>query len=257
MPIPTVVLVPGAFHVESIMDILGAQLQQKGYDTRTWGLRTVNKPNVSVVEDSTLLAEGILKPLIEQGKDVVLYLHSYAGFPGSAAIAGFSKAVRSAKGLQGGIIGLIFQSAFVPKVGDTLLHMIGGNYAPWQDPDVSLSDLFIEAFYHGLLLTVQVGKGRTDQGYRSQEHLLRRRPRTPSLWSHGPDLQSIAVVLQFSFRACSLPRRRLRRTSCLFAHNSRPGSPSFCTGPVRERKWNHLESIEARYQSFPLPECPR
>ena len=137
MPALTVVLVPGAFHVDSAMDILGAQLQQRGYNTRTWGLKTVNKPNVSVGEDATLLADGILKPLLEQGKDIVLYLHSYAGFPGSAAIAGLSKVERSAAGLQGGIIGLIFQSAFVPKVGDTLLKMIGGNYAPWQAPDVS------------------------------------------------------------------------------------------------------------------------
>lgn len=138
MPALTVVLVPGAFHVDSAMNILGAQLEQKGYNTRTWGLRTVNKPHVSVEEDSSLLAEGILKPLIEQqGKDVMLYLHSYAGLPGSSAIAGLSKAERSAKGEQGGIIGLIYQSAFVPKPGDTLLQMIGGNYAPWQDPDVS------------------------------------------------------------------------------------------------------------------------
>ena len=150
MPSLTVVLVPGAFHVGSAIDILGVQLQQKGYNTRTWGLKTVNRPNVSVGEDSMLLAEEILEPLMEQGKDVVLYLHSYAGFAGSAAIAGFSKAERSAKGLQGGIIGLIFQSAFVPKVGDTLLQMIGGNYAPWQDPDVSLSYLFIDAFHHDL-----------------------------------------------------------------------------------------------------------
>ena len=142
MPALTIVLVPGAFHVDSAMDILGAQLQTKGYNTRTWGLKTVNVPNVSVEEDAELLVEGILSPLIdEQGKDVVLYLHSYAGFPGSSAIAGFSKAERSAKGLQGGIIGLIFQSAFVPKVGDTLLQMIGGSYAPWQDPDVSHLDL--------------------------------------------------------------------------------------------------------------------
>ena len=145
-----VVLVPGAFHVGSVMNILGAQLQQKGYNTRTWGLKTVDKPNVSVGEDSMMLAKGILEPLIAQGKDVVLYLQSYAGFPGSAAIAGLSKAERSAKGLQGGIIGLIFQSAFVPKVGDTLLKMIGGNYAPWQDPDVSLSYLFIDAFQRDL-----------------------------------------------------------------------------------------------------------
>lgn len=65
----------------------------------------------------------------------MLYLHSYAGFPGSTAIAGVSKVERRAAGLQGGIIGLIFQSAFVPKVGNTLLKMIGGNYAPWQAPD--------------------------------------------------------------------------------------------------------------------------
>jgi len=149
MPALTVVLVPGAFHVASVMDILGARLQEKGYNTRTWGLKTVDQPNVSVEEDSKLLAEGILNPLIkEQGKDVVLYLHSYAGFPGSAAIAGLSKAERIAKGQQGGIIGLIFQSAFVPKPGNTLLQMIGGNYAPWQDPDVSPSLLLVLSFLY-------------------------------------------------------------------------------------------------------------
>ena len=138
MPDLTVVLVPGAFHVDSAMDLLGGQLAQKGYNTRTWGLKTVNAPNVSVSQDSALLAQGILEPLIaQQGKDIVLYLHSYAGFPGSSAIAGYSKAERSAKGLQGGILGLIYQSAFIPKDGNTLVQMIGGNYAPWQAPDVS------------------------------------------------------------------------------------------------------------------------
>ena len=137
MPALTVLLVPGAFHIDSSMDVLAAQLEQRGYNTRTWGLRTVNKPNVSVEDDTHALAEGILKPLIEQqGKDIVLFLHSYAGFPGSAAIAGLSKAERTAKGQHGGVIGLIYQSAFVPKPNDTLLQMIGGKYAPWQDADV-------------------------------------------------------------------------------------------------------------------------
>ena len=150
MPALTVVLVPGAFHIDSVMDILAARLVAKGYDTRIWGLKTVNKAGVSVAQDSLLLDRGILRPLIEdQGKEIVLYLHSYAGFPGSAAITGLSKVERSAKGLQGGIIGLIYQSAFVPKVGDTLLQMIGGNYAPWQDPDVSeFLQLSFRAFDH-------------------------------------------------------------------------------------------------------------
>lgn len=133
----TIVLVPGAFHVDFSFDLLGLQLQQKGYSTRTWGLITVKKPRVSIDDDAKALADGILTPLIEeQGKDIVLYLHSYAGFPGSAAIAGFSKAGRAAKGQPGGIIGLIYQSAFIPKPGNTLLQMIGGTYAPWQAPDV-------------------------------------------------------------------------------------------------------------------------
>lgn len=80
----------------------------------------------------------MLKPLIEQqAKNVVLYLHSYAGCPGSSAIAGLSKAERNAKGEQGGIIGLIYQSAFALEPGKTSLEMIGGKYAPWHDPDVS------------------------------------------------------------------------------------------------------------------------
>lgn len=135
----TIVLVPGAFHVDSSFNTLGAQLQQRGYNTRTWGLITIDKPHISIDEDAKALANGMLKPLIEeQGKNIVLYLHSYAGFPGSVAIAGLSKAERAAKGLQGGIIGLIYQSAFIPHPGNTLFQMIGSNYTHWQAPDVSI-----------------------------------------------------------------------------------------------------------------------
>ncbi|KAL8754212.1 MAG: hypothetical protein Q9199_004500 [Rusavskia elegans] len=90
----------------------------------------------NVQDDVAALAGEVLHPLIEkQGKDVVLYLHSYAGFPGSAAIKGLSKTERLAAGKRGGILGLVYQSAFIPKPGDTLLQMIGGTYAPWQDPN--------------------------------------------------------------------------------------------------------------------------
>ena len=136
---PTIVLVPGAFHVDSSMDLLGAQMAQAGYNTRTMGLITVNHPKVNVQADAVELLITILSPLIEQqGKDVVLYLHSYAGFPGSTVIKGLSKQERLAAGKQGGILGLIYQSAFIPKEGNTLLQMIGGSYAPWQDANVCL-----------------------------------------------------------------------------------------------------------------------
>ncbi|MCJ1261076.1 hypothetical protein MMC22_000940 [Lobaria immixta] len=135
-PNPTILLVTGAFHVDSAMDILGGRLQEAGYNTRSLGLKTVNNPGLTPNDDATLLEKDLLFPLIEeQGKDVVLYLHSYAGFPGSVAINGYSKQHRSATGKPGGIVGLIYQSAFIPKEGDTLIKMIGGSYAPWQSPD--------------------------------------------------------------------------------------------------------------------------
>ena len=135
--LPTIVLVPGAFHIAPIMDVLSFQLREIGYNTQTFGLVTVDRPKVTVQDDVIALVGQVLSPLIEQqGKDVLLYLHSYAGFPGSTAIEGLSKSERLAAGKKGGIIGLIYQSAFIPKPGDTLLEMIGGSYAPWQDPSV-------------------------------------------------------------------------------------------------------------------------
>lgn len=68
---------------------------------------------------------------------MVLYLYSYASFRGSAAIAGFAKAGCVAVGQTGGIMGLIYQAAFLPKERISLNEMIGGQHPPWQDPDVS------------------------------------------------------------------------------------------------------------------------
>lgn len=95
--LPTIILVPGAFHVDSSMDVLGSQLEQSGYNTRTFGLITVNRAKVNVQQDARAFKAEILYPLIDQqGKDVVVYLHSYAGFPGSTAIKGYSKEERVA-----------------------------------------------------------------------------------------------------------------------------------------------------------------
>lgn len=138
---PRIVLVTGAYHVASSLDLLTAQLEQSGWKTNRSALATVNRPDLSAPDDIALLTNCLLRPLIvEEGADIVLYVHSYAGFPASAAIAGLSKSERSAKAQKGGIIGLIYQSAFIPTEGDTVLEMIGGQPASWQDVHVSLSN---------------------------------------------------------------------------------------------------------------------
>ena len=134
---PTIVLISGAFHVASHMSLLQAELAKAAYPCIARSLRTPGAPGLSILDDVKHLKEEVLHPLIlEQGKFVVLYLHSYAGFPGSAAIGGLSKEERVAKGEKGGVIGLIYQCAFIPHEGDALIKMLGGSYPEWQAPDV-------------------------------------------------------------------------------------------------------------------------
>lgn len=70
---PTIVLVPGAYHLPFTMDLLSHHLQQAGHPTRIKGQVTVNQPTLSIQDDVTALQNEILFPLIhEQGNDVVL-----------------------------------------------------------------------------------------------------------------------------------------------------------------------------------------
>ncbi|KAI4179299.1 MAG: hypothetical protein L6R41_007921 [Letrouitia leprolyta] len=115
------------------MDLLASQLEQSGLKTCTYGLVSVNRPDLGVEDDTAALINNLQPLVIDEGKDIVLYLHSYAGFVGSAAIAGLSKSERLAKGEEGGIVGLIYQSAFIPIERDTLLGMLGGEFAPWLE----------------------------------------------------------------------------------------------------------------------------
>lgn len=139
-PKPIIVLVSGAFHLGSSMKLLSAELERMGWESRTMGLVTVNRADLTVKDDIATLNNEVLDPLIvKEGRDIILCLHSYAGFVASAAIAGMSKSERSATGRQGGIVGLIYMCAFCPTEGDTILGMVGGNPPPWMEVDVSPS----------------------------------------------------------------------------------------------------------------------
>lgn len=78
-------------------------------------------------------------PSINAGREVILIMHSYSGGPGAVAAKGLSLAERRAAGKPGGIIGLIFISAFIAEEGQTLLSSGGGKFAPWVIEYVSNS----------------------------------------------------------------------------------------------------------------------
>lgn len=126
---------PGAWHSPEQYAMLRDILHREGYQTESIQLPSVGSTdpaNESVTKDVQAIREKMLLPLIDQGKEVVLLMHSYGGCPGGAAAKGLSKAV----GERGGIIGLIFLAAFLAREGDSL-KSVRGEFDPWVITNVS------------------------------------------------------------------------------------------------------------------------
>ena len=139
---PVIALVPAAWHSPVHYQEFTHRLNTAGYDTVSQRLPSCGSldPNEqSVATDAAFISRNLLLPPINTGKDLVLIMHSYGGGPGGVAANGLSKADRQAAGLPGGIIGLIFISAFVAEEGKTLLSGSGGKFASWVIEYVSRS----------------------------------------------------------------------------------------------------------------------
>ncbi len=134
----TFVIVPGAWHPASIYEGLTSQLQHAGYETvvATYPSCNSQDPKTATCEKDTKAVRQQCMSLIEnQSKDLVLVCHSYGGMPAGGAAFGLSKKDRIQQGKEGGIIGLVYITAFVVPEGTTLLAFLGGKHAPYLIPD--------------------------------------------------------------------------------------------------------------------------
>lgn len=132
--LPTIVFFAGAFADPACFNSLSKHLQEASYPTVYAHVSTLNPSDVSAVSSSKDAAEtraNVLLPLIEAGKDVVVFVHSYGGVVGGAAAAGLSKSTRSAEGKPGGVVGLVYLVGNIVGEGETLLQAVGGAYPPF------------------------------------------------------------------------------------------------------------------------------
>ena len=139
--LPTIVLIPGAWHSPQHYAKLIDSLEACKFDVVTERLPSVGSKTPreqSVFKDADFIQNHLLLPIISSGKDVLLLMHSYGGCPGADAAKGLSKADRQAAGKKGGIIGLVFMCAFVAGEGDSLKSKLPGQqYDPWVVQNVS------------------------------------------------------------------------------------------------------------------------
>ncbi|PVH96132.1 alpha/beta-hydrolase [Periconia macrospinosa] len=132
--LPTVLFFAGAFADPSCFDTFSKLLQTAGYPTAYAYVPSLNPSDptaVSSSQDAQVTSENYLLPLLNQGKDVVIFAHSYGGIVGGAAAAGLSKASRAAAGMPGGVIGLIYCVGNIVGEGESLLQAVGGAYPPF------------------------------------------------------------------------------------------------------------------------------
>lgn len=89
-------------------------------------------PVVKMYEDAACV-RSMLDELIEtESKDVICVLHSYGGVVGTEAIhESLGKKFRASKGLDGGVLGILYMAAFVLPLGTHLGTAFGGPLPPF------------------------------------------------------------------------------------------------------------------------------
>ncbi|KAL1612799.1 hypothetical protein SLS60_001028 [Paraconiothyrium brasiliense] len=128
---PTILFVPGAWHVPESYDLVAEQLQAAGYPTIYVSLPSVSLTPIDTFEPDVDAIRAKLEPLVEAGSDVVVVAHSYGSMPTNEAIKGLTRADRAAAGQKGGVAHYVFCSAFITPVGVSLMDALQGKDLPW------------------------------------------------------------------------------------------------------------------------------
>jgi len=130
---PTVVFVPGAWHLPSGFEAVRGQLAGRDYPSEAVAHLSVGAepPNKSLADDAASLRKT-LEGLADEGKEIVVVAHSYGGGVGADAVEGLGAAQRAKAGRKGGIIMFVYMSAFVFPKGRSIMDMLGGQYLPWM-----------------------------------------------------------------------------------------------------------------------------
>jgi len=125
-PKPTILLIPGAWHTPECFDALRAEMEKHSFPTISRQLPSngcTDPSNHSAQTDADFIRTQLLLPLLDEGKRVVVAMHSYGGQPGSAAAYGLSEEERSKEGLKGGVVGLVYIAAFLVPAGLSCIDM--------------------------------------------------------------------------------------------------------------------------------------
>lgn len=127
----SILTVPGAWHGPEAFEPVAAILKKSGYDSVYVTLKSVGAPMpLTGYEPDVEIVQSTVQQLLDQGKDVVLVMHSYGGAPGQQAAGNLKES-------KGKLVRMAWVCAFAFLEGQSLIKMLGGNPLPWFKIKVS------------------------------------------------------------------------------------------------------------------------
>ncbi|PYI00617.1 alpha/beta-hydrolase [Aspergillus sclerotiicarbonarius CBS 121057] len=141
---PTLILTPGAWYPPTAFNPLIEKLPE--YTCHAVAFPSIQKATeVQDLQPDIETVRALVEQEADAGNDVVVVSHSWSGLPVNSALRDLSKASREQAGKKGGVVKLVFISAFIPDVGESLIGAFGGTPPEWYVRDeangtVSASD---------------------------------------------------------------------------------------------------------------------
>ena len=146
---PTIVLVPGAFHTPAHFLPLTKILHESSYPTVCVSLPSIGAQagsSAGYAEDVGAIRSTVEKLIEDEGRDVMLVMHSYGGVPGCQTVCGLGKTAREKGGEEGGVVHMLFMNTVLAEPGQTIFDVFGGQMPPWAKVDVSAESLLQNSF---------------------------------------------------------------------------------------------------------------
>ncbi|KAL0932690.1 uncharacterized protein CTRU02_211653 [Colletotrichum truncatum] len=149
---PTVILVHGAWHSPAHYQEFLDVLEEQGYPCVAPSLPSgdVVPPENPPEADASCIRE-IAQNLVDQGKEIIAFGHSYGGTVVTNAFTGLGIRTRAAEGKSGGVRWLVYCTAFILVQNESLDGAAPPEATPWQRHEGTLK-VFTEGHDIGALL---------------------------------------------------------------------------------------------------------
>ena len=118
---PTILFIPGFWHTAEGYGPLAKLLEKEGYPTVLVSMPSAGAhPGHPDSSQDIGAIRNYVSSLADEGKNVILVMHSGGSLSGSEAVLNLDKKHREAEGKKGGVVRMVYIGILLPKAGKTM-----------------------------------------------------------------------------------------------------------------------------------------